>query len=70
MANTPEYTRMREAHCRAMAENAKDPGIKRIHKDLADRYAQLANEAEQNAPRRMNPSAGFILFAPRSAIIR
>ncbi|WP_374595054.1 hypothetical protein [Sphingosinicella sp.] len=50
MANTPEYTRMREAHCRAMAENAKDPGIKRIHKDLADRYAQLANEAEQNAP--------------------
>lgn len=46
MANSPDYFRAREAHCRTMAESAKDPMVKRIHTDFADRYAQQAADAE------------------------
>ncbi|MBB4630553.1 hypothetical protein [Sphingosinicella soli] len=45
MANSPEYARMRESHCRTMAESATDPAVKRIHEELAIRYARQAAEA-------------------------
>lgn len=45
MPQPPEYYRMRAAHCRAMAESATDPAVRRIHNDLAKRYAQQAEEA-------------------------
>ncbi len=44
MATSPEYLRVREAHCRKMAEKATEPGIKRIHEDLAERYAHEADD--------------------------
>lgn len=46
MASTPEYFRMRESQCKQMAASASDPAVRRIHTDLAKRYAQQAAEAE------------------------
>jgi len=49
MASSADYFRMRASHCRKMAEDAQETNIKRIHKELADRYVQQAEAAEHEA---------------------
>lgn len=47
--NSAEYFRMREAQERAMAERAASEEIRSIHLTLADRYRELADEADKRA---------------------
>lgn len=43
--NTPDYYHRREAQEQALASRATLPGIAAIHRDLAERYRRLAQEA-------------------------
>lgn|GEM_PF-6544503 len=45
--NDLTYLRRREAQCRELAEKAFDPGVKRLHRDFADRYARDALALEE-----------------------
>jgi len=49
--NAPEYYRRREQQERALADAAKSPAIEEIHRELAERYADMAAKAETPAPR-------------------
>ena len=39
--NNPEYYDRRERHARDLANRATSPDVRRIHLDLASRYADL-----------------------------
>ena len=43
--NDPEYYAARERHARELAASAKEPQIKAIHLDMAERYAKLREDA-------------------------
>ena len=45
--NSPEYYRMREAQEQEMADKAATEEGRYVHQALADRYRELADEAEQ-----------------------
>lgn len=47
--DSAEYFRMREAQERAMAERAASDEIREIHFALAERYRELADEADKRA---------------------
>ena len=47
--DSAEYFRMREAQERDMAERATSDEVRSIHLSLADRYRELADEAEKRA---------------------
>lgn len=60
--SSSDYFRMRASHCRTMAETSKDREVRRIHLELAERYARQAVEAdaraaEPNADRRAGDAA-------------
>ena len=44
---TVTYHRQREQECRVMAEDAADPEIRRLHKQLADLHAGAAERCAQ-----------------------
>lgn len=50
--NDPEYYESRERHARELAEEAKEPQVKAIHLDMAERYAKLRAEGAQAVPLR------------------
>jgi len=35
-------------HCRALAENAENPNVARLHEELADMHASEASHSESN----------------------
>jgi hypothetical protein len=45
--NDVEYYRRREAQCNQLAEKARDPGIKKMHRKMAATYAVKTAELEQ-----------------------
>lgn len=45
--NNPDYYANRERHARELAALAKEPQIKAIHLDMAERYAKLRDAAAQ-----------------------
>lgn len=45
--NDPEYYAARERQARELAAAATDPQIKRIHLDMAERYAKMKTGAAQ-----------------------
>jgi hypothetical protein len=47
--DSPEYCRMRAQQERRAEANAKQEGIKKIHRLLADKYIELAEKAEIRA---------------------
>lgn len=51
MAEDAEFYRKRELQEMAASERAPDPMIKRLHWEMAQRYAYLAREAESMAQR-------------------
>lgn len=53
--SSSDYFRMRASHCRTMAEASNDREARRIHQELADRYARQAVEADAHAA---EPNAG------------
>ena len=48
--NSPEYYRMREAQEQEMADKAATEEGRAVHQALADRYSELAEEAETQEP--------------------
>jgi hypothetical protein len=42
--NNPEYYDRRERHARDLANRATSPDVRRIHLDLASRYADLHSQ--------------------------
>lgn len=52
--NTVEHYREREQRERTLASMAISPGVAAMHRDLADHYKQLINEATQS--HRVAPS--------------
>ena len=48
--NSPEYYRMREAQEQEMADKAATEEGRAVHQALADRYRELAEEAETQGP--------------------
>lgn len=46
--NDIEYYRRREAQCRTLAEKARDPGIKKMHRQMAATYARKKAELERH----------------------
>jgi hypothetical protein len=49
-AQDQTYHRLREQHCRAMAELASDPEIRRRHQQLASLHAsQIDREGHRNS---------------------
>ncbi len=48
--NSREYFEARAANARTMASNAVDPQIAKIHKEMADRYDELAAHAGLERP--------------------
>ena len=44
--NSPEYYRMRETQEREMADKAINEEARAVHQALADRYREMAEEAE------------------------
>lgn len=44
--NSPEYYRMRETQEREMADKAANEEARAVHQALADRYREMAEEAE------------------------
>lgn len=50
-ANTTTYYRRREERERGLAAAALNPDIAAIHRELADRYQQLATPAAPRRPR-------------------
>lgn len=48
--NDLEYYRRREAQCRKLAEKARDPAIKKMHRQMATTYAGKKAKLEQQAP--------------------
>ena len=47
--SSSDYFRMRASHCRTMAETSKVREARRIHQELAERYARQAVEADARA---------------------
>jgi hypothetical protein len=50
--NTPDYYRQRERQERALAGAATSAAIRAIHLELANRYADIIQDAEAPAARR------------------
>ena len=47
---TPDYYLTRERQARELAELAVEPQVRRVHLDMADRYAKLLEEARAATP--------------------
>lgn len=47
--NDLEYYQRREAQCWKLAEKARDPAIKKMHRKMAATYARKRAELEQQA---------------------
>lgn len=43
------YYQRRESQARSLSEAASDPNIRAIHREMADRYAQLVVGRDRNA---------------------
>ena len=56
--NSAEYYLKREEQERALATTAIDPSIRKIHLEMAVRYAKLANSHERTRPKLLivNPA--------------
>lgn len=53
-----DYYRKRERAEREMAGQANSIGIRQIHLEMAERYRELAEQAEPSSFRRTHASAG------------
>lgn len=65
MVSSAEYFRMRASHCRMMAGATSNLCARRIHEELAQRYARQANEAEAAAHAKGTQRATSLNPGPR-----
>ena len=50
--NDPEYHALRERQARALAAAAVEPQVRKVHLDMAERYARLLEQAGSAPPAR------------------
>ena len=53
--NTTEYYRGREQQERVLQGTAASPAIAAVHRELADRYAELAGQSDLEPQTRLQP---------------